>query len=144
MLREKDRFGSLEEESDKEPQTTVSSSTLDFPKSLTYSHKSRWRSWGSPCFQHALFSYSTKTLLIYIQVTDVIHIIFFGKGGCWRDWVGKEMWARKTEHFSASKTCFFPPHCQIVLFCWLKPDGPSDVWWSNKVHMLKANMKQRC
>lgn len=36
MLRERDRFRSLEEKSDKELQITVSSSTLDFPqKSLS-------------------------------------------------------------------------------------------------------------
>lgn len=122
---------------------------FSYEKLLTYSHKSRWRSWGSSCCQHVLFFYDTRTLLIDLHVTGVIHIIFFGKG--YKEKMaageierGKRCGQRKQIIFAASKICFFPPHCQIVLFNWWKADGPSDIWWSNKAHMLNASMKQRC
>lgn len=53
--------------------------------------------------------------------------------------MGNENWS-----FLLLAKLVFPSSLSNSLFCWLKPDGPSDIWWSNKVHMLNASMKQRC
>lgn len=58
--------------------------------------------------------------LIYIQVTGVDHVIFFGKGEEEKMAAGEVEWGKRCGQgkliIASSKACFFPPHCQTVLF----------------------------